>query len=126
MENEIIEKQARNDYGSITRIAACMYKIASDHGFHENDGEELSTGRLGEFIANLHGECSELWESARKGTLAQPCDKHIDLSNAEEELADIVIRAMDMAHAMGINLGAAIAEKADYNRQRPYKHGKKC
>jgi hypothetical protein len=40
------------------------------------------------------------------------------------ELADAVIRIMDLAHKMGIDLGRAILEKVRYNRDRPYRHGK--
>jgi NTP pyrophosphatase (non-canonical NTP hydrolase) len=115
------------DAEAIDRTAKTMYQIAADHGFHE--GETIGVvpvERLGMFIANLHGECSELWEAARRGKLDESCDKGQDLTNAEEELADIVIRAMDTAHSMGISLGTAIARKSAYNRSRPYKHGKKC
>lgn len=41
------------------------------------------------------------------------------------ELADIVIRAMDIAEFYGIDLGRAILEKMEYNQARPYKHGGK-
>jgi NTP pyrophosphatase (non-canonical NTP hydrolase) len=115
------------DLEGIDRVAAKMYEIAAEHGFHENDAVEAATPeRMALFIANLHGECSELWEAVRKGTLFAACDKVSTLTNAEEELADIVIRAMDTAHTIGISLGDAIAKKATYNRDRPYKHGKKC
>ena len=41
------------------------------------------------------------------------------------ELADAVIRIADMCGAYGIDLEAAIEEKMQYNKSRPYKHGKK-
>lgn len=41
------------------------------------------------------------------------------------ELADIVIRCFDMADAFGIDLEAAILEKHEFNKTRPYLHGKK-
>lgn len=41
------------------------------------------------------------------------------------ELADAVIRIGDLAYLLGGDLEAAIAEKHEYNRTRPYKHGKK-
>ena len=40
------------------------------------------------------------------------------------ELADVVIRCFDMADYYGINLEAAIIEKMEFNKTRPYKHGK--
>ncbi len=37
----------------------------------------------------------------------------------EVELADAVIRIADLAGALGLDLGGAIAEKLEYNRNRP-------
>ena len=34
------------------------------------------------------------------------------------ELADAVIRIMDLAGAVGLDLGGAVAEKLDYNQKR--------
>ena len=62
---------------------------AEDHGFHApgTNNEPPS------WVANLHGEVSEFWEAYRRGTLKNPCDKKgLDLTCAEEELADIIIR----------------------------------
>jgi hypothetical protein len=41
------------------------------------------------------------------------------------ELADAVIRIGDLVYLLGGDLEGSIAEKHDYNRTRPYKHGKK-
>lgn len=41
------------------------------------------------------------------------------------ELADIVIRVSDICGRYGIDLEAAIKEKMEYNKNRPYKHGGK-
>lgn len=41
------------------------------------------------------------------------------------ELADAVIRIADLAFLVGGDLEAAVLEKAEYNRTRPYKHGRK-
>jgi NTP pyrophosphatase (non-canonical NTP hydrolase) len=113
------------------QMAVECYGIAKSKGFHNNDGEP---GRFAEYIANLHGEVSELWESYRAGTLKLPCDKAPkmvayglkSLTCAEEELADIIIRALDTAQGMGIDIGAAIQAKSAYNETRPMMHGKKC
>lgn len=129
---DIAEKE---DFDAVDRIASKMYEVSVTHGFHEGEvvGPEAGTvERVAIFIANLHGECSELWEATRKGRLFENCDKDFSslglsvLNNAEEELADIVIRAMDTAHTLGVQLGRAISIKTAYNRQRAYKHGKKC
>jgi NTP pyrophosphatase (non-canonical NTP hydrolase) len=41
------------------------------------------------------------------------------------EMADVVIRIMDMAGYYGIDLEQAIIDKIKYNKTRPYKHGGK-
>ena len=43
----------------------------------------------------------------------------------EDELADAVIRILDLAEARGIDLEWQIMKKLEYNKSRPYKHGKK-
>jgi NTP pyrophosphatase (non-canonical NTP hydrolase) len=86
----------------------------------------VSLGRMGTFIANLHGEVSELWDASMAGRLNTQCDKPVSLTCAEEELADIVIRVMDTAKSLGVNLGRAIQIKSEYNRTRPFMHGKKA
>jgi len=43
----------------------------------------------------------------------------------EDELADVVIRVMDMCEALHINLDWQIEQKLNYNKTRPIKHGKK-
>jgi NTP pyrophosphatase (non-canonical NTP hydrolase) len=126
-QKESIEE--RMDLDAIDRVAARMYQVSADHGFHDGEVKGFQAAiveRIAIFIANLHGECSELWEAARKDALYETCDKGINLTNAEEELADIVIRAMDTAHTLGIKIGDAIAKKTAYNKLRPHKHGKKC
>jgi NTP pyrophosphatase (non-canonical NTP hydrolase) len=126
---DLLERADFIDLKGLDRLAKKMYKIAEEHGFHENEvvGSKAATPeRMAKFIANLHGECSELWEAVRKRILFDPCDKLSSISNAEEELADIVIRAMDTAHSIGISLGFAVEQKSSYNQLRPYKHGKSC
>lgn len=113
--------------GFVDGLALKCYQNAKNKGFHE--GETIgvvSLERLAIFIANLHGECSELWEAARKGKLMEPCDKDPSLCNLEEELADIIIRAFDTAKSYGVNIGEAILKKHKYNQSRPFMHGKRC
>lgn len=42
----------------------------------------------------------------------------------EDEVADAIIRILDLAAFEGINLETHIQEKLAYNKTRPYKHGK--
>lgn len=66
-------------------------------------------------LALVHSEVSEALEALREG---KPVEAF------EEELADIIIRVMDIAEFMGIDLIEAIDLKMEKNQNRPYKHGK--
>lgn len=99
--------------------------------------DKLKSRPITEVIAdkgiNIHGEISELWESARAGTLDAPCDKAEKMEQngckvltcAEEELADIFIRLADLAGFMEIDLKTAVEQKHKFNITRPYRHGNK-
>lgn len=110
---------------TLNDLARMAYTNATAKGFHDGDRAPLPISRVAEFVANLHGEASELWEAARKGKLGDLCDKGIPLTCAEEELADILIRCLDTATALGINIGRAVATKHAYNLGRPRMHGGK-
>lgn len=63
----------------------------------------------------IHSEISEAMEGHRKNLM----DEHLPhRSMLEVELADAVIRIADLAGALGLDLGGAIAEKMAYNATR--------
>ncbi len=119
------------DYLALDRLSRLMYSIATSKGFHRGDPRRRKDGsvvlppKFGDWCMNLVAEIAELWEAYRKGMLTKQCDKPIVLTCAEEELADVVIRAMDTATMLGISLGRAIAVKTAYNKTRSYRHGNK-
>lgn len=79
--------------------------------------EELMKGLLvSNKLCLIHSEVSEAMEGDRKGLMD---DKLPDRPMLEVELADAVIRAFDLAGAMGFDLGGAIAEKMAFNAVRP-------
>lgn len=48
------------------------------------------------------------------------------LANFREELADTVIRVLDLTEALGIDIEDEIDKKMQRNEERPYRHGKNC
>ena len=63
----------------------------------------------------IHSEISEAMEAHRKDLMD---DKLPHRKGIEVELADAVIRIADLAGALDLDLGGAIAEKMEYNAQR--------
>lgn len=107
---------------TIKELQQAVWENAQAHGFHEGPPN------IWKFIGNLHAECSEAWEEARKPKFKPGHTYYSDGGKPEglpSELADIMIRVADTAETLGIDLTAAIAEKMAYNKTRPYRHGNK-
>ena len=88
-----------------------IHKNAVNKGWYETERP------LPELLCLVHSEVSEALEEYRVGNF----DKFA------EELADVVIRVMDMSEYMNIDLQDEILKKMKKNLARPYRHGnKKC
>jgi len=66
-------------------------------------------------------EAIEQWRADPEGK-----DEHCpDYLNVEVELADAIIRILDLAVQMGWDIPGALFDKHEYNARRDYKHGKR-
>lgn len=85
-------------------------------------GEEMHKMRNSQLRDLIYSEFGEMCEGERRDL---PSDKIPGFTNAEEEMADAVIRIMDMAYGRGLRIAEAVAEKMAYNATRPAMHGGK-
>ncbi len=85
--------------------------------WHDQEGNHLidSPGTVERKLLLIHSEISEGVEGFRKGLMD---DKLPHRTMLEVELADAVIRIADLAGALKLDLGGAIAEKMSYNLTR--------
>ncbi|MBE9490860.1 MAG: hypothetical protein IMY67_11240 [Bacteroidetes bacterium] len=122
---------------TINKLAEKVHQNAKNKGFHDDEKN------IGEMLCLIHSEVSEALEADRIdnyiegvnikifSTAEKPGITWENLFEAaikntfEDELADIMIRVMDLAALKGIDLDSHIAAKMRYNETRPTKHGKK-
>ena len=70
---------------------------------------------FGEVVALMHSELSEALEADRRDAMD---DKLPHRKGTEVEFADCIIRILDTAAMLGLNIGGAFLEKCRYNRNR--------
>jgi NTP pyrophosphatase (non-canonical NTP hydrolase) len=81
----------------------------------QSEADPLKKYRIPASIALVHSELSEALEGFRK----------LDRANFAEELADVLIRTLDLACGLGIDIDAEVKNKLEKNRSRGYRHGGK-
>ena len=86
------------------------HNIAKSKGWWDEERND------GELIALMHSELSEALEAMRN---------HGTKEAVAEGLTDCCIRIFDYCGARGINLEEALLKKIEYNKTRPYRHGKR-
>lgn len=121
----------------INQLSKKIHAANKQKGFYDNERS------IPEALCLIHSEVSEALECDRKGRYAPAPDfvksyvQEIDgdffkssfeefvKDTFEDELADIMIRVMDLAAYKGVDLERHIEMKLRYNAMRPHLHGKK-
>lgn len=117
----------------INLLSRTAHNTAVEHGFYAEHSELMHTlegndadMRLVEAaerdfvlaaIAKISSECGEAVAAIQHG---EEEDKIV------EELADVIIRTFDLCGFLDADLGETLVRKMQYNKTRPYKHGKLC
>jgi|ERR1700677_1956845 len=104
-----------------------------DEGKVKSDVESLmmTVTELAEAVEELRTNKPMVYYNLRNitGSTITTDPKHPDANPKPEgfavELADAVIRLLDLAQYKGIDLEKVIADKLDYNLTRGYRHGNK-
>ena len=95
-----------------------IHDYAKEKGWWNNDRP------VPELIALAHSELSEALEEWRNHK-----PNYYEIDGKPEglgvELADCIIRILDMAEHMGLDMTEYIFLKMRYNKNRPYRHGGK-
>lgn len=118
---KMYESELKDFFSSFQTVQQLAHANAVRKGFWGTPGN--TERNFGEAIALVHSELSEALESWRAASDAP--DEHVPThESVAVELADAIIRIMDIAEGFGYNVAEALVAKIAFNAGRPHKHGK--
>lgn len=112
-----------DDKYSVTRslplnhLARFAFKIAEDAGWWPDDvlarTKEFEPRQIATALCLIHTEISEAMEAVRTD----------DRENFAEELADIIIRVLNLAGGLEVDIDGEVVAKMNANARREHRHG---
>lgn len=117
------EKDGKPVELSINDFAKAVHENAVAHGWWDKESS------FAEIIALCHSELSEALEDDRQGisNVIIANEKFDDsyVCGKAVEMIDCVLRILDWCAKEGVDIEKIMTLKHEYNKTRPYKHGKK-
>jgi hypothetical protein len=106
----------REAYLGLIRAAELAHTTSRNAGwYHDPTTGEPIKRNFGEVVALMHSELSEALEADRKGLMD---DKLPHRDGREVEFADAIVRILDTAAALGLDVAGAFIEKNRINQSR--------
>ena len=120
----------------ISEAARKIHKTSVDKGWWEykpqSNATDFSNGHIAMKLLLASGELSEAFEEIRAGRKPDEIyykdSKETGTKKPEGvpiEIADCIIRLLDLCEYWHIDIERALAVKMTYNEERPYRHGGK-
>jgi phosphoribosyl-ATP pyrophosphohydrolase len=126
------------DFKPVTAMGSAINGMAADihcnavmHGFYEEADDMIAYLAVNDLpglvkVAKTNFVLAQIAKIASEAGEAVSAIQHGNWNELPEELADIVIRTLDLAAYLGYPIGDVIIAKMEKNKNRPYKHGKEC
>lgn len=123
---------------TLNSLGERAFQTAIDNGWYKTKKDV----NLHQALLFIHSEISEAVEADRKGFYCEPdaAEVALEMENGkefiaeyessikatfEEELADTIIRLLNLAHAKGVDIHSHVLAKMRYNQINPWGNGNK-
>lgn len=111
---------------NIRELQSRVHSLAVAKGWYETNADPMDLTWIAARLALVHSEVSEALECVRDGTVVPSVNCGGKPEGLPSELADVIIRVLDLAGSLEIDMQTAIELKHAYNATRKHRHGGKA
>jgi NTP pyrophosphatase (non-canonical NTP hydrolase) len=98
----------------LTELSKLAYQQARTNGFYDLDLVPSDVHKIIASLLLIHSEVTEATEALRK---------EYGKARVAGELADVIIRVLDLCGYMNVDIDNIVKLKMEANKHRTYKHG---